>query len=143
MTEQLKVPDCTSLLAFQAALFSNRWTAREIARLEENSATGTLLDGCRECLGFLDRIIHADTRDPGKTQQLKFQHMFCVAGKVCPDEAIKWMQCIQMASSRGGASAANTTCAPEKRRLEKCTQRAASLLVTAAMLREGGGGRSD
>lgn len=134
---QLQLPDCTALLTFEAALYSRLWNAREIDRLEENSTSAPVVDGLRECLGLLDRVVNNDAPTPAALSQLKFQNLVCIAGKACPDEAIKWMQCLQSASSRGGVPAANALCVRQRRRLERCVQRQASMLVSAALLREG------
>lgn len=140
---QLQLPDCTALLTFEAALFSRRWSARELARLEDHSTAAPVVDGLRECLGFLDRIVNNDAPTPAALAQLKFQNMVCAAGKACPDEAIRWMQCIQSASSQGGIPAANALCRRERRRVERCAQRQASMLVSAALLRESAAGGPD
>ena len=139
----LQLPDCTARLQFEAALFSRRWSARELARLEENAPAVPLVEGMRECLGFLDRIVSGDAPNPAALAQLKMSNMLCVAGKACPDESIRWMQCIQAASSRGGVPAANALCARERRRLERCAQRQASMLVSAALLRDAIAGAPD
>jgi hypothetical protein len=133
---QMKLPDCTSLLTFEAALYQQRWSKRELARLEENTEASPVVDGVRECLGFLNRIVENDARTPQALAQLKFQNMVCVASKACPEEALRWISCIQSASRRGGIPAANALCDDHSRRLERCTHKQASLLVSAALLKD-------
>mmetsp|Transcript_10169 Transcript_10169/g.26394 ORF Transcript_10169/g.26394 Transcript_10169/m.26394 type:complete len:142 (-) Transcript_10169:435-860(-) len=135
MADELRLPDCSALLSFEAALYAGRWEARELAGLEENRASAPLVDGVRECLPFLDRLATGENKRADQAK-LKFANLVCVASKACPDETIRWYQCVQSAASTGaGVRGANVGCMNARKRLERCTQRASSLLVSAALLR--------
>mmetsp|Transcript_21029 Transcript_21029/g.56608 ORF Transcript_21029/g.56608 Transcript_21029/m.56608 type:complete len:145 (+) Transcript_21029:59-493(+) len=133
---QLKLPDCTALLTFEMALFTQRWSVRELEGLEQNPASAHLVEGIRECLPFLRRLQTGEAATPTEQANTKFGNMLCVGSKACPEEAARWYQCVQLAAARGGLPAANVECSPELKRLEKCGQRQASLLVSAALLRD-------
>lgn len=136
MNEQLRLPDCSALLTFEAALYAGRWEARELSGLEENRVSAPMVDGVRECLPFLDRLATGEYASRADQAKLKFANLVCVASKACPDETIRWYQCVQSAAGGGsGVRGANVGCSTARKRLERCSQRASSMLVSAALLR--------